>query len=70
LYGKSDVETEALDQRTVADELIKRATELSSARITFIEDDSALKNVGGVGACFVTAFRLKTLRRTNRARLY
>jgi peptide chain release factor subunit 1 len=50
LYGKTDVETEALDQRTVADELIKRATELSSARITFIEDDSVLKNVGGVGA--------------------
>jgi len=50
LYGKTDVEAEALDQRTVADELIKRATELSSARITFIEDDSALKNVGGVGA--------------------
>src|SRR6266576_1663300 len=36
LYGKTDIETEALDQRTVADELIKRATELSSARITFI----------------------------------
>jgi hypothetical protein len=34
----------------VADELIKRATELSSARITFVEDDSVLKNVGGVGA--------------------
>jgi peptide chain release factor subunit 1 len=50
LYGKTDVETEALDQRTVADELIKRATELSSARLTFIEDDSVLKNVGGVGA--------------------
>ena len=39
-----------LDQRTVADELIRRATQLSSARITFIEDDSALKNLGGVGA--------------------
>jgi len=26
LYGKSYVETEALDQRTVADELIKRAS--------------------------------------------
>jgi peptide chain release factor subunit 1 len=50
LYGKTGLETEELDQRTVADELIKRATELSSARITFVEDDSVLKNVGGVGA--------------------
>jgi peptide chain release factor subunit 1 len=39
-----------LDQRTVADELIRRATQLSAARITFIEDQSVLKNVGGVGA--------------------
>jgi peptide chain release factor subunit 1 len=50
VYGKTDLETEALDQHTVADELIKRATELSLARITFIEDDSVLKSVGGVGA--------------------
>jgi peptide chain release factor subunit 1 len=50
LYGKTGRETEELDQRTVADELIKRATELSSARITFVEDDSVLKHVGGVGA--------------------
>jgi hypothetical protein len=49
-YGENGAETKTLDQRTVADELIKRATELSSARITFIEDDSVLKNVGGVGA--------------------
>jgi peptide subunit release factor 1 (eRF1) len=49
-YGQTGVEIEELNQRTVADELIKRATELSSARITFIEDDSWLKNVGGVGA--------------------
>jgi peptide subunit release factor 1 (eRF1) len=39
-----------MDQRTVADELVRRATQLSSARITFIEDASALRNVGGVGA--------------------
>jgi peptide subunit release factor 1 (eRF1) len=50
LYGKTGMKTEELDQRTVADELIKRATELSSARITFVEDDTVLKNVGGVGA--------------------
>jgi peptide subunit release factor 1 (eRF1) len=49
-YGKNEEEIRTLDQRTVANELIKRATELSSARITFIEDDSVLKNVGGVGA--------------------
>jgi peptide subunit release factor 1 (eRF1) len=49
-YGKNEEEIRSLDQRTVADELIKRATELSSAQITFIEDDSVLKNVGGVGA--------------------
>ena len=39
-----------IDQRTVADELIRRATELSSARVTFIEDPSLLEPVGGVGA--------------------
>ena len=39
-----------LDERTVADELVRRATQLSSARVTFIEDESVLKNVGGVGA--------------------
>jgi peptide chain release factor subunit 1 len=50
VYGKNEEEIKALEQRTVADELIKRATELSSARVTFIEDDSVLKNVGGVGA--------------------
>jgi len=49
-YGKNGEETRTLDQRTVADELIKRATEVSSARVTFIEDDSVLRNVGGVGA--------------------
>jgi len=49
-YGADREETKVLDQRTVADELIKRATELSAARVTFIEDDSVLKNVGGVGA--------------------
>ncbi|HEY2975776.1 MAG TPA: Vms1/Ankzf1 family peptidyl-tRNA hydrolase [Pyrinomonadaceae bacterium] len=49
-YGKNEEEIRTLDQRTVADELIKRATELSSARVTFIEDNSVLKHVGGVGA--------------------
>jgi peptide subunit release factor 1 (eRF1) len=49
-YGSDGEHTEELDKRTVADELIRRATQLSSARVTFIEDDSMLKNVGGVGA--------------------
>jgi len=48
-YGNGG-ETETLDQRTVADELVRRANQLSAARVTFIEDDSVLKNVGGVGA--------------------
>ena len=39
-----------MDQRTVADELIRRATELSSAQVIFIEDSSLLEPVGGVGA--------------------
>jgi peptide chain release factor subunit 1 len=39
-----------LDHRTVADELIRRAAELSSAQVTFIEDASLLEPVGGVGA--------------------
>jgi len=39
-----------LDQRIVADELIRRAEQLSSARVTFIEDKSLLEPIGGVGA--------------------
>lgn len=38
------------DQRTIADELVRRANVLSSARVTFIEDDTRLQQVGGVGA--------------------
>jgi peptide chain release factor subunit 1 len=58
-YDETEVETvlnaygsrvKTIDQRTVADELIRRATELSSARVTFIEDASLLEPVGGVGA--------------------
>ncbi|HKC64175.1 MAG TPA: Vms1/Ankzf1 family peptidyl-tRNA hydrolase [Pyrinomonadaceae bacterium] len=36
--------------RTVADELVKRAEQFSSARITFVEDESSLASAGGVGA--------------------
>ena len=39
-----------LDQRTIADELIRRAIQLSSARVTIIGDSTVLENVGGVGA--------------------
>ena len=39
-----------LDQRTIADELVRRANLLSSARITFIEEGTQLQQVGGVGA--------------------
>lgn len=39
-----------LDSRTVADELVRRANLLSSARVTFIEDDKRLQQIGGVGA--------------------
>ena len=45
-----DGEAPALDQRTIADELVRRANLLSSARVTFIEDDTRLQQVGGVGA--------------------
>ena len=39
-----------LDQRTVADELVRRANLLSAARVTIIEDDTRLQQLGGVGA--------------------
>ena len=37
-------------QRMIADDLIRRASQLSSARVTFIEEASLLEPVGGVGA--------------------
>jgi peptide chain release factor subunit 1 len=48
-YGADDI-PETLDARAVADELIRRANQMSSARITFIEDATRLEQVGGVGA--------------------
>lgn len=39
-----------LDKRTVADELVRRANLLSAARVTIIEDDTRLQQLGGVGA--------------------
>lgn len=41
---------ETLDQRAVADELVRRANQLSAAQVTFIEDATRLEQVGGVGA--------------------
>jgi len=50
LYRNEEPLPEELDQRTVADELVKRANVLSSARVTFIEDSTRLERLGGVGA--------------------
>src|SRR5437763_6594048 len=41
---------EASEPRMVADELVTRAEQMSSAHVTFIEDESLLASVGGVGA--------------------
>ncbi len=49
IYHADDI-PETLDARTVADQLILRANQLSSARVTFIEDATRLEQVGGVGA--------------------
>ena len=50
LYEGDEPLPAELDQRTVADELVKRANTLSSARVTFIEDSTRLERIGGVGA--------------------
>jgi len=49
LYDVDGTLPEELDQRTVADELVKRANVLSSAKVTFIEDSTRLEQLGGVG---------------------
>ncbi|HKY28043.1 MAG TPA: Vms1/Ankzf1 family peptidyl-tRNA hydrolase [Pyrinomonadaceae bacterium] len=50
IYGREGEQAPELDQRTVADELVRRANQLSSARVTFIESAERLAQVGGVGA--------------------
>lgn len=50
LYPADVVLPESLDQRSVADELVRRANVLSSAKVTFIEDSTRLESMGGVGA--------------------
>jgi len=49
LYDVDGTLPEELNQRTVADELVRRANLLSSARVTFIEDSTRLEQLGGVG---------------------
>lgn len=50
LYEVDEPPIEELDQRIVADLLVRRAKLLSSARVTFIEDSTRLEQLGGVGA--------------------
>ena len=49
LYRGEEPLPDELDQRSVADELVKRANQLSSATVTFIEDSTRLEGLGGVG---------------------
>lgn len=49
LYRGEEPLPDELDQRSVADELVKRANVLSSAKVTFIEDSKRLEQLGGVG---------------------
>ena len=49
LYDVDGTLPEELDQRTIADELVRRANVLSSAKVTFIEDSTRLEPLGGVG---------------------
>jgi peptide chain release factor subunit 1 len=48
--GSGGEPSTTLDNDLVADEIVRRAQQLSSARVTFIEDSSVLEQVGGVGA--------------------
>ena len=49
LYRGEEPLPDELDQRSVADELVRRANVLSSAKVTFIEDSTRLEQLGGVG---------------------
>lgn len=66
LYRGEEPLPDELDQRSVADELVKRANTLSSATVTFIEDSTRLEQVGGVGGFCVIEFRKRTQRHTSR----
>jgi stalled ribosome rescue protein Dom34 len=65
LYQTDERLPETLDQRTVADELVRRANVLSSARVTFIEDSTRLERVGGVGALLRYRISDRGLTQTN-----
>lgn len=49
LYKVDEALPEELNQRIIADELVRRANLSSSARVTFIEDEARLEQLGGVG---------------------
>src|ERR1041384_7837434 len=49
LYKNDEALPDPLNQRTVADELVRRANVVSSAKVTFIEDSTRLEQLGGVG---------------------
>jgi peptide subunit release factor 1 (eRF1) len=49
LYKNDEALPDPLNQRTVADELVRRANVYSSAKVTFIEDSTRLEQLGGVG---------------------
>jgi peptide subunit release factor 1 (eRF1) len=49
LYKNDEALPDPLNQRTVADELVRRANVMSSAKVTFIEDSTRLEQLGGVG---------------------
>lgn len=59
LYRDEEPLPEELNQRTVADELVRRANLLSSAQVTFVEDSPRLEGIGGVGA--ILRFRYNAL---------
>lgn len=50
LYRPEDPNLPSLDHRSVGDELVRLARQISAAHVTFIEDANQLKDVGGVGA--------------------
>jgi peptide subunit release factor 1 (eRF1) len=50
VYGTDEDDESHVDPHGVADELVRRAHQFSSARVTFIEDAARLEQVGGVGA--------------------
>ena len=66
LYRGEEPLPDELDQRSVADELVKRANTLSSATVTFIEDSTRLEILVAWAVFCVIGFRRRTQRRTSR----